>query len=106
MRQFIEVYLRQLISFKPKEGEETSISAAVAAALAGGGGATSGGDGDSASGGDEGRKPFSSNIKDVDEKKEFFDSEEELSKKLDLATEWLKNSKHTIIFTGAGVSTR
>lgn len=49
---------------------------------------------------------FSSNIKDEEEKKEIFDSEEELAEKVDRVTEWMKSCKHIIMFTGAGISTR
>lgn len=51
-------------------------------------------------------KLFSSNIKDSEEKKEFFDSEEDFTKKVDQAAEWMKECKHIIMFTGAGISTR
>jgi len=40
-----------------------------------------------------------------DEKKEYFDSPEELEKKVSRLAEWVKESKHMIIFTGAGIST-
>ena len=45
------------------------------------------------------------NIKDEDDKKEFFDSPEELEKKIDLLAKWVKESKHCVMFTGAGIST-
>ena len=45
------------------------------------------------------------NIEEEDEKKEFFDTEEELEKKIDLLAKWVKESKHCIMFTGAGIST-
>ena len=61
---------------------------------------------DEASGGDGDEGPVSSNIKDEEEKKEYFDTEEELTKKLDTVAEWVKESKHIIVFTGAGISTR
>eukprot|EP00731_Ephydatia_muelleri_P016643 Em0009g1067a len=48
---------------------------------------------------------FDPSIKDEEEKKEYFDSEKELSRKVDLAAAWLKKSKHAITFTGAGIST-
>lgn len=51
-------------------------------------------------------KLFGSNIKKEEEKQEFFDSEEEFSQKMDKVTEWMKECKHIIVFTGAGVSTR
>ena len=46
------------------------------------------------------------NIQDEEEKREYFDSEVELSRKLDRVAQWLRDSKYTIMFTGAGVSTR
>lgn len=49
---------------------------------------------------------FSSNIKDEEEKKEIFDTEEEFTEKLDRVAEWMKKCKHVIMFTGAGISTR
>ena len=49
---------------------------------------------------------FNPAIKDEAEKREFFDSEEELTKKLDRTAEWVRQSKHVIVFTGAGISTR
>ena len=45
------------------------------------------------------------NIDQEDEKKEFFDTDEELEKKIDLLAKWVKESKHCIMFTGAGIST-
>ncbi|CAF1560674.1 unnamed protein product, partial [Didymodactylos carnosus] len=38
-------------------------------------------------------------------KREYFDSEIELEKKLDQLAQWISASKHFIVFTGAGVST-
>lgn len=49
---------------------------------------------------------FSSNIKDEEEKKEIFDTEEEFTEKVDRVTEWMKECKHVVMFTGAGISTR
>ena len=49
---------------------------------------------------------FNPAIHDEEEKKEFFDDEKELARKLDRTVTWMKQSKHVIIFTGAGVSTR
>lgn len=40
-----------------------------------------------------------------DEKKEHFNDEETLSKKLDKLTEMIQASNHTIFFTGVGIST-
>ena len=34
-----------------------------------------------------------------DEKKEYFDSEEVLERKASVVAEWIKESKHTIVFT-------
>ena len=45
-------------------------------------------------------------IQDDEEKREFFDDAEQLRKKVDRAVEWVRQSKHAIVFTGAGVSTR
>ena len=53
-----------------------------------------------------GRKPGSHNIKEEAEKKEYFDSEEQLDKKVKQVATWIRESKHAIIFTGAGISTR
>ena len=46
------------------------------------------------------------NIKEEEEKKEFFDKEELLVKKVKTVADWVKRSKHVIFFTGAGISTR
>ena len=46
------------------------------------------------------------NIADDEEKKEHFDDEIALNKKVKKVTEWIRNSKHPIMFTGAGISTR
>lgn len=40
-----------------------------------------------------------------EEKKEFFDSEEELDFKVTVLAMWIKESKHFVAFTGAGIST-
>ena len=39
------------------------------------------------------------------EKEELFDSPAVLNKKLDTLAEWIRESGHTIAFTGAGIST-
>lgn len=106
----MEAYLRQLITFTRQGGGggkvDNSVVDALAAAL-GGAGKEDGKDNKEKEGEKESKpNPFTSNITDEDEKKEYFDSEEELSKKLDLVASWLKNSKHAIVFTGAGISTR
>lgn len=44
-------------------------------------------------------------IKDEEEKKEYFDSEEDVELKTDQLAEWIKESKHFVAFTGAGIST-
>ena len=46
------------------------------------------------------------NISDDEEKKEHFDGEEALDKKVKKVADWVRGSKHTILFTGAGISTR
>ena len=46
------------------------------------------------------------NIKDEEEKKEYFDKDDILDKKIKKVAEWIKTSKHVIVFTGAGISTR
>lgn len=43
--------------------------------------------------------------KDEEEKKEFFDSPEELEEKLNLLRDWILSSEHFVAFTGAGIST-
>ena len=40
-----------------------------------------------------------------DEKKEYFDSEDVLDHKIQLLADKIKNSKHFVAFTGAGIST-
>lgn len=44
-------------------------------------------------------------IKSEEEKKEYFDSPEELDEKVELLAMWIKSSEHFIAFTGAGIST-
>lgn len=43
--------------------------------------------------------------KTEEEKKEYFDSPEELEKKIDILAKIIKESEHFIVFTGAGIST-
>ena len=43
--------------------------------------------------------------KTEDEKKEYFDSDEELDRKIQLLADKIKSSKHFVAFTGAGIST-
>ena len=43
--------------------------------------------------------------KTEDEKKEYFDSDEELDRKIQLLADKIKSSRHFVAFTGAGVST-
>ena len=51
-------------------------------------------------------KPFNPAIEDEEEKKEFFDKEEDLEAHVKTVAKWMKESKYTIMFTGAGISTR
>lgn len=44
-------------------------------------------------------------IKNEEEKKEYFDSPEELDRKCELLAMMIKSSEHFIAFTGAGIST-
>ena len=46
------------------------------------------------------------NIKDDAEKKEHFDSPQELQRKVEQVAQWMRESTHAIVFTGAGISTR
>ena len=46
------------------------------------------------------------NIKSDAEKREFFDSPQDLQRKVQQVAKWMRESKHTIFFTGAGISTR
>lgn len=43
--------------------------------------------------------------KTEEEKKEYFDTPEELDLKVTQLAEWIKGSKHFVAFTGAGIST-
>lgn len=47
----------------------------------------------------------SSAHKTEDEKKEYFDSPDELEAKVDQLAQWVRESSHFIAFTGAGIST-
>lgn len=93
MRKYFQAYLQSLIALKTMPGASLSSSSS---------------DEEDKEGEDKDGKGerFTSNIKDPEEKKEFFDTEEELAKKLDTVAEWIKESQHTIVFTGAGISTR
>ena len=44
-------------------------------------------------------------IKSEEEKKEYFDTPEELDRKCDLLAQWIRSSEHFVAFTGAGIST-
>ena len=44
-------------------------------------------------------------IKTEEEKKEYFDTPEDLEKKVQTLAKWVKESNHFSVFTGAGVST-
>lgn len=44
-------------------------------------------------------------IKDEEDKKEYFDSEEELERKIEQLAMMIGSSEHFISFTGAGIST-
>ena len=44
-------------------------------------------------------------IKTEEEKLEYFDSPKELNEKIEKLAELIKNSKHFVAFTGAGIST-
>lgn len=44
-------------------------------------------------------------IQNEEDKREYFDSDTELETKVNLLTEWIRNSNHFIAFTGAGIST-
>ena len=46
-----------------------------------------------------------SHIKNEEEKKEYFDSKEELELKIEQLALWIKDSHHFVAFTGAGIST-
>ena len=42
---------------------------------------------------------MASTARDEDDKKEYFDSPEELEKKVSQLAEWIRDSKHMIVFT-------
>ena len=44
-------------------------------------------------------------ISSEEEKKEYFDSPEELDEKTTILAQWIRESKMTVAFTGAGIST-
>lgn len=44
-------------------------------------------------------------IKNEEEKKEYFDSPEELNEKIETLAMWIKSAEHFVAFTGAGIST-
>ena len=44
-------------------------------------------------------------IKSEEEKKEYFDSPEELDEKISMLAEMVIRSRHMVAFTGAGIST-
>jgi len=44
-------------------------------------------------------------ISDPECKKEYFDSKSELNTKLNQLADWIRDSQHLILITGAGVST-
>ena len=46
------------------------------------------------------------NIQDEAEKREYFDSPQELQRKVEQVAKWIRESSHAIVFTGAGISTR
>ena len=50
--------------------------------------------------------PWYTSIKDEEEKKEFFDTPEEAERKVKQVAEYMRSSRYTIMFTGAGISTR
>lgn len=64
------------------------------------------GTGGGRSGGGRSGGGFNPAIDSEEEKREYFDSPEQLAKKVEQAVKWLQASQHAIIFTGAGVSTR
>ena len=60
----------------------------------------------SGGGGGGGGRGFNPAIDSEDEKREFFDSPEQLSRKVEQTVKWIESSRHVIVFTGAGISTR
>ncbi|XP_064404500.1 NAD-dependent protein deacylase sirtuin-6-like [Halichondria panicea] len=48
---------------------------------------------------------MASTIRSEEDTKEFFDSPEELETKVSQLADWIRQSKHFIVFTGAGIST-
>lgn len=51
-------------------------------------------------------KPTYTSITDAEEKKEFFDTPEQAERKVKQVAEYMRNSRYTVMFTGAGISTR
>ena len=51
-------------------------------------------------------KPSYTSITDAEEKKEFFDTPEEAERKVKQVAEYMRASRYTVMFTGAGISTR
>ena len=45
------------------------------------------------------------NIADEEQKREFVDSTKDLDKKVKQVAKWMREGKHVIFFTGAGIST-
>ena len=54
---------------------------------------------------EEKKKPQQYNIESEEEKKEFWDSPEELEAKVDQFVEMIRESEGMVCFTGAGIST-
>lgn len=51
-------------------------------------------------------KPSYTSITDAEEKKEFFDTPEQAERKVKQVAEYMRASRYTVMFTGAGISTR
>ena len=50
--------------------------------------------------------PSYTSITEEEAKKEFFDTPKEAKQKVKQVAEYMRNSRYTIMFTGAGISTR